>query len=75
MDCESILARIEEKIDNLPCANRGERLARIEQQLENGDKQEQRDHDKKTESFGLWRVFISVAGLAILVLQIIGIVK
>jgi len=67
-DVASAFQRLESKIDNLPCSERGERLARLEQSKENG-------HIKKSESFDLWKVIIPAIGLAIIILQVMGLVK
>lgn len=75
MDNDELWLKIEDRFNDLPCADRGERLVALEQHKQNGERQEDRNHAKKTETFGLWRVLISVAGLAILVLQIVGMVK
>lgn len=73
--CEDTLLRIEGKIDNLPCADRGERLARLEQKNENGQRQEDVGHNQRIRSFGLWRILVAIGGLTIVVLQVMGMIK
>jgi hypothetical protein len=52
------------KLDGLPCAERGEHLARIEQRWENGAQQDKR----KVE---LWKVWISFAALILIAIELL----
>ncbi len=52
------------KLDDLPCADRGEQLVRIDQKLANGDTQ------KKTR-IELWKVWMSLAALIVVVVQVV----
>ena len=67
--------RLETKIDLLPCPARGERLAKLEQSKENGEKLEQKDQTRKSTAIGIWRIVISAIGLGIVVLEAIALVK
>lgn len=52
------------KLDKLPCGERGEQLARINQKLENGET------NKKTR-IELWKVWMSLAALILVVIQVV----
>ncbi len=52
------------KLDKLPCGDRGEQLARIDQKLENGET------NKKTR-IELWKVWMSLAALILVVIQVV----
>ena len=75
MTNDELWIKIEDRFNDLPCPDRGERLASLEQYNKNGERQEDVEHDKKVESFAWWKVVFSAIGVAIVVLQIIGIIK
>lgn len=52
------------KLDDLPCGDRGEQLARMDQKLKNGDTQ-------KKSRVELWKVWMSLAALIVVVVQVV----
>lgn len=59
-----------EDIKELPCVDHNGRILQIQQQLENGIVAEDNVHRNKAERLTIWRIFISIVGLAIVAMQV-----
>ncbi len=64
-----------EQLRNMPCSDHNEKLTKMEQKLENGDRFGEKTaddkHKKTMEHFSLWKLLISGSALAILALQVL----
>ena len=64
--------KIDDKVDSLPCGDRGERLAGIEQHLANGNKQSETEYKRRSLEVNILRVVVAVLSLGIIFLAFVG---